>query len=215
MNNGSPMAKAVEIAAGGVYGGRSATERRTDRRARLLEAAVEVLGTDGWAGTSVREICKRAGLNARYFYESFGGLEDLLVAVFDCIADESAQAAAAAMAAAPADVAAQVRAAVSGLIGAITADPRKARIAYSEALGSEALMRRRLKHSHYLAVMLREARLTVDPDADRCHAVIQAEALSTGLAGAVVAWLGGYIDVDRDQFIDYCAQVVESALLGG
>lgn len=44
-----------------------------------------MLGTDGWQATTVRGICERARLNPRYFYESFSGLDELLVAVFDRI----------------------------------------------------------------------------------------------------------------------------------
>ena len=57
--------------------------RRAERRELLVDAAFELLGTDGWNGTTVRGVCQAAHLNPRYFYESFDGLESLLLAVFD------------------------------------------------------------------------------------------------------------------------------------
>src|SRR5438270_12648428 len=73
----------------GVYGGIPADERRAERRERLLEAGLEILGTEGWQAATVRAICKQARLNPRYFYESFSGLDELLVAVFDTIVTDA------------------------------------------------------------------------------------------------------------------------------
>ncbi|MPY81303.1 MAG: TetR family transcriptional regulator [Actinophytocola sp.] len=63
------------------WGGLSAVDRRAQRRAQLLAAGLEVFGTVGYAGTSVRQICRVAGLTERYFYESFGAREGLLLAI--------------------------------------------------------------------------------------------------------------------------------------
>ena len=67
----------------GTYGGRSAEARRIERRLRLLAAAREVWGTDGWAAVTMRGVCGRAGLVDRYFYESFSDRDALLGTVWD------------------------------------------------------------------------------------------------------------------------------------
>ncbi|MGH9046232.1 MAG: TetR/AcrR family transcriptional regulator, partial [Acidimicrobiales bacterium] len=51
--------------------------RRAERRELLIEAAYELLGAEGWNGTTVRGVCQAARLNPRYFYESFDSLETL------------------------------------------------------------------------------------------------------------------------------------------
>lgn len=76
------------------------------------------MASSGWAATTVREICKTAGLNTRYFYECFDGLDELLVAVFDWIIEDSIATAGSAMAAADKDSRSQVHA---GVVGAVTA----------------------------------------------------------------------------------------------
>src|SRR5258705_353216 len=57
------------------YAGASADERRDERRARLLAAGLDALGTDGHRATTVRGVCARARLTPRYFYESFDDLD--------------------------------------------------------------------------------------------------------------------------------------------
>jgi AcrR family transcriptional regulator len=54
-------------------------DRPALRRARLIAAAVEVYGEVGFRNATVRKICRRARLTERYFYESFGSSEELLV----------------------------------------------------------------------------------------------------------------------------------------
>jgi AcrR family transcriptional regulator len=61
------------------YSGQSLTDRKTERRARLVRAALEVAGRSGLEGTSVAAICVAAGLTARYFYESYPSREAIFV----------------------------------------------------------------------------------------------------------------------------------------
>ncbi len=68
--------------AGRRYGGADPEERRARRRAALIEAGLEIFGTDGYATASVKNICALAGLTQRYFYESFGDRAELLEAVY-------------------------------------------------------------------------------------------------------------------------------------
>jgi len=66
---------------GRVYGGRGARERRRERRRRLLDAGLECFGTQGFANTTVKQICTEAGLTERYLYESFANREELFIEV--------------------------------------------------------------------------------------------------------------------------------------
>ncbi len=68
------------------YGGMSSSERKAQRKKQFLAAGFELFGTTGFRSTTVRSLCKQAKLTDRYFYESFGSLEKLLMAVYeDCM----------------------------------------------------------------------------------------------------------------------------------
>src|SRR3954470_8946052 len=110
------------------YAGASARERRDERREKLLAAGLDVLGEEGYGGTTVRGVCGRARLTPRYFYESFGDLDALLVAVFDHLIGEASAVVLEAIEAAPAEAHARTEAAVGSFVRFLTDDPRRARI---------------------------------------------------------------------------------------
>lgn len=62
-----------------------ATERtpQSDKRAVIIQAALESLREVGYAGTSTREIARRGGFNAALISYYFGGLHELLLAALD------------------------------------------------------------------------------------------------------------------------------------
>ncbi|MFS3130068.1 TetR/AcrR family transcriptional regulator [Nocardioides sp. Bht2] len=63
------------------YGGRTAAERRAQRRTALLEAGRDLWCEQGWAAVTMRGVCARAGVTDRYFYENFTDRDALLAAV--------------------------------------------------------------------------------------------------------------------------------------
>lgn len=132
------------------YRGVSADERREQRRAALLEAALDLMGSDD-AEISVRGVCARARLTQRYFYESFTNLDELQLALLNQIAEEIAFEAAAALAdRAPADLDDACRTAFDGAFSVFETDPRKARAALLVASGTSGLTeaRRRIVLSY-------------------------------------------------------------------
>jgi len=194
----------------GVYGGITADQRRAERRERLLEAALESLGTHGWQATTVRGICDQGGLNPRYFYESFSGLDELLVAVFDRIVDDAVHTVLTALEQAPPTELEQARAVVAAFFSATTDDPRKARVAFIEAFGSEVLMRRRLDRLQDFADLIAALALRFHGDSGvtPTAAAINAQVLAGGLIESIVAWLEGRLDVDHDELVEHCAALL-------
>jgi AcrR family transcriptional regulator len=67
------------------YRGLGPDERRAQRRARLIEAAVAVYGERGYRNATVKAVCESAGLTERYFYESFANSDELLIAGFNAV----------------------------------------------------------------------------------------------------------------------------------
>nr|MBV6631084.1 TetR/AcrR family transcriptional regulator [Oceanococcus sp. HetDA_MAG_MS8] len=69
------------------YHGKSAEARRRARREKLIAAGIQLIGTQGFASTSLNALCQEAGLTKRYFYESFESMEALLTAAFGSISE--------------------------------------------------------------------------------------------------------------------------------
>lgn len=63
--------------------GKSAEQRITERRKILIATAYQLIKTQLWREVSINQLCQRAGLNKRYFYESFAQLDDVVDAVYD------------------------------------------------------------------------------------------------------------------------------------
>jgi len=198
----------------GTYGGVSAEQRRAERRRRLLDAALDVIGTQGWSATTLRGICERARVGPRFFYESFADLDALAAALHDEVMDAALRRTMAAIEAAPDDLRARTAAAFRAMITEIIDDPRRARVLFVEAYASETLLRRRFAAMRRLARVAMEQShdlLDLPPDGDR---VLQAVSimLTGGVTEFVLAWLDGGMDVSRDELLDIS---VEFALAMG
>lgn len=126
----------------GLYAGRTRDQRRAERRVRLVDAGIEVIGTRGHGGATVRAICRAAGLTERYFYESFADREALLSAVYLHLVEALRERVTAAVAPLVADESAlrddAVRAGVRAFFTALRDDPRVARIVLFEAVNISA-----------------------------------------------------------------------------
>lgn len=121
--------------AGQRYGGRTAEERRAERREKLLDAGLELFGTQGYANTSIEALCAATRLNPRYFYESFKTREELLRAVYDRHMAALAATVDAALQDAPADPVGRVATGLNAFVTTQLADRRAARITYLEIVG--------------------------------------------------------------------------------
>jgi AcrR family transcriptional regulator len=179
-----------------------AADRRAERRIRLLDAGLDLLGTEGWAGTTVRGVCRRARLNPRYFYESFASLDDLAVAVYDRIVDRLGAEVQAAVLSAGAGRRARIRAAVDTIVVFVDDDPRRARVIYVEAQAHPALMRRRAAAGRLLVDWVARGARPGAAAPDDPVARLGAAVAVGGLNEALVAWLDGRIHVDRERFVD-------------
>jgi AcrR family transcriptional regulator len=179
------------MAATRVYGGVSADERVEARRRRLMDAGLELIGTAGWSGTSVRAVCREAGLTPRFFYESFEDLDALAVAVFDDISVQATAAILEAVVDAAPEPATQARAAIATFVDELT----------------EALARRRLQAMRAMAQLIAEHGRSAygAPAAADTLVEITASLLAGGLAELLIAWLDGAIDATRDELVEDCA----------
>lgn len=192
-----------------MYRGVSAETRREDRRRRLMHAAFELMGTPGETAT-VLGICEQAKVGPRFFYEIFENLDALAVAVLDEIVDSAVRTTLEALAAAGDDPSAQVRTVVETIVREFTDDPRRARIVFIEAYGSEPMMKRRFEAVHSLAGIMKAVGPTVMKLPNQADEFVEATSLilTGGIAELVIAWVNGRIDMSRDDLVDTCTEVL-------
>jgi AcrR family transcriptional regulator len=125
--------------------GREPADRVADRRAQLIEAGLELMGTAGARGVSMRGVCRQAGLTERYFYESFGHVDELLVEVLELVVLQARDALFAALGAAPAQRGPLIRHAVRAFTEFLVADARRGRVMFVESQVTAALAGRGAK----------------------------------------------------------------------
>lgn len=184
-------------------------DRQAQRRERLLEAAFDLVGTDGSAAATVRGVCARAGLNSRYFYESFADADALLVTVFDRVAAETLAIALAADRAAGADPRARLQASLGAVAGFLTDDPRRARVLAVEGIESSALNRRRLETMQAVARIGETAAVSsIGPTAADQQARIAATFTAGGLFQLLHAWLADDLDVTLDDLLASSVELI-------
>jgi hypothetical protein len=86
----------------------------------------------------------------------------------------------------------------------MTDDPRKGRVAFVEALGSEVLMRRRYATIRTFATLLSGQAKDFYGMPEGADQLVELTSfmLVGGLAEALMAWLGGELETSREQLIE-------------
>ena len=182
----------------GTYRGVTMEERRADRRRRLLAAGVQVIGESGWQSTTVRAVCSAAGLTERYFYESFADRDEFVRAVYDHVC--STAMAALSTATTPRD-------AVERFVALMVDDPARGRVLLIAAEREPVLVKSGAEWMPSFIELLQHKLTTITDPA------VQAM-VATGHVGALTAlftaYLNGRLGVSREQFIDYCVDMLLS-----
>jgi AcrR family transcriptional regulator len=195
---------------GGSWAGTTAEERRADRRSRLLDAGLEAFGTEGYASSAINRICKAARVTERDLYREFGGKRGLFIAVYDALIAEVFARIAAELAEVPPEPEARIRAAADAFTTVVTADPRKSRVNFVEAIGSdpEIESHRRAAMRAFGALIETQWRELEEQGATE-HG--PAPGLSMALVGAtqelLVDWVGDPGDRTRGDVVDAIVRV--------
>lgn len=197
---------------GRTYGGLTAEQRTSARRERLIDAGIEVIGTDGYRAASVRSVIRASGLGERYFYENFSDLDDLLVAIAERIHEEVMTETLLAVVGAGEEPLDQIRVGIDAFVRAMTRDPRKARIKLLEMSGAgEIVQVRRREGMHAIAdvIALRAPKINDDRGLDQNTIIL-------GLVGAVnellIDWFTGGGTEDIDRLVEHCTVLFEGVL---
>ncbi|MBF6297231.1 TetR/AcrR family transcriptional regulator [Nocardia amamiensis] len=192
--------------------GRSPADRVAARREQLIEACTELMATIGAAETSMRGVCRQAGLTERYFYESFPNLDALLTIVLDTVVLGARDQLLAELPNAPTERDAMFRHMVGVFTDYLVADRRRGRIMFVESQATPVLMPRA---NELIVLFTAPIALIIgagdyaDPVSDEHDFALNANAIFGALAYLYRPWLDGEIPVSRQRFDEHAANVIE------
>lgn len=191
------------------YRGVEPAERLAARRRQLLAAGLDLLGADQHdsAELTVRGVCRRAGLSARYFYESFADKDALVSGVFDWVIAELVTTTQAAVAAVPPPE--QSRAGMANIVRTVAEDARIGRLLFSTKLANAVIMRKRAESSALFAMLSGQHAMDSlrAPANDRVKA--GAHFAVGGVGQTISAWLAGDVRMAPDEFADHLASLLD------
>lgn len=116
------------------FKGLSLEERQNERREKLIEAGLQVYGTQGFFSVTVRDVCNEAKLTERYFYESFKRSEELFKTIYLRLIEQLQQNILAAVMQSKAEARLMIEAGLTAMFKSLQDDPRMARILFIDAI---------------------------------------------------------------------------------
>ena len=182
----------------GRWSGVPLQDRQALRRDALVFAGVDVLGGDDGSALTVRAVCRAAGLTERYFYESFSDRDDFVRAVYDHVCSTAMTTLTSST---------TPRDAVERFVALMVDDPVRGRVLLI-APGREPVLTKSGAEWMPSFIDLLQRKLTRMTD-QATQAMV-----ATGLVGALTAlftaYLEGRLAATREQFIDYCVDMLLS-----
>jgi AcrR family transcriptional regulator len=116
------------------FKGLSLEQRQNERREKLIEAGLQVYGTQGFFSVTVRDVCNEAKLTERYFYESFKRSEELFKTIYLRLIEQLQQNILAAVMQSKAEAKLMIEAGLTAMFKSLQDDPRMARILFIDAI---------------------------------------------------------------------------------
>jgi AcrR family transcriptional regulator len=168
------------------------------RRDELIGVGVQLLGGESGPAVTVRAVCREAGLTERYFYESFGDRDEFVRAVYD---DVCTRAMSALMSATT------PREAVERFVALMVDDPVRGRVLLLAPSVEPVLVRSGAEWMpNFIDLLQRKLSQIGDPVRQNMIAT----SLIGGLTALFTAYLDGRLTATREQFIDYCVEMLLS-----
>lgn len=195
--------------------GQTPAVREADRRQRLVEAGLELVGTQGVAALTMRAACRQASVGPRYFYEVFDTREDLLGAVYDEAVDRIREPilAAVILASESSGVSAAMIAAFDTAIAVVEGDQRIGRILFRESAADDTLRpRSQAAMPEFVLTVLTE----VLPERVAALRASTGGWTLLGFSAAIfalfLAWSEGVRHSSRQEFVLHCAALADDYL---
>ena len=173
-------------------------DRQTLRRDELVAAGVGLLGGAAGPALTVRAVCRATGLTERYFYESFTDRDGFVRAVYDHVCSTAMSAL---------TTSTSPRDAVERFVTLMVDDPARGRVLLIAPEREPVLTKSGAEWMpSFIDLLQRKLTRITDP-------AVQAM-VATGLVGALTAlftaYLNGRLATTREQFIDYCVDMLLS-----
>lgn len=180
----------------GRWAGVPLEDRQARRRATLVAAGIPLLGDAGGPAVTVRAVCRAASLTERYFYESFADRDEFVRAVYTEICTQAMAALA---------TATTPREGVERFIALMVDDPARGR---ALLLAPEAEPALGGSGAEWMVsfIDLVQSRLTTITDP--AIQAMTATGLVGGLTALFIAYLNGRLTATREQFIDFCVDLL-------
>lgn len=180
----------------GRWSGVPLPDRQALRRDELIAAGVTLLGSAGGPALTVRAVCRHAGLTERYFYESFPDRDEFVRAVYDDVCNRAMTALMSA---------GTPREAVERFVALMVDDPVRGRVLLLAPQVEAVLIHSGAEWMPSFIELLQSKLIAIsDP--------VQQKMTATGLIGALTALFTAYLDgrltATREQFIDYCVDLL-------
>src|SRR6202012_4032681 len=180
----------------GRWSGVPLEDRQALRRDELIAAGVQLLGQESGPSVTVRAVCREAGLTERYFYESFADRDDFVRAVYN---DVCARAMSTLMSATT------PREAVERFVALMVDDPVRGRVLLLAPAVEPVLVASGAEWMPSFIDLL-QRKLSQIGDLGRQNMI--ATSLIGGATALFPAYLGGRLAATRQQFIDYCVEML-------
>jgi AcrR family transcriptional regulator len=191
----------TELPAGGrTYGRQSSGERAADRRDTLLDAAFVLVAASGWPALRIDALCRAAGLNKRYFYESFADLEAVIAALVDRVAAEAIAVAVAAIEPG-ADLTEATRRSITAFVHHLTDDPRRARVLFGALPADDAAAGHRTDAIRRVVAAAALTGRGINALPEDPTVTLTAAMLVGGTSQVILDWLDGQIDCGQERLI--------------
>jgi AcrR family transcriptional regulator len=171
-------------------------DRQALRRADLLEAGVALLGSADGPAVTVRAVCRSAGLTERYFYESFSDRDEYIRAIYDDVCTRAMSTLLAA---------ATPREAVERFVALMVDDPARGRVLLLAPQTEPVLVRSGAEWMPTFIDMMQRKLVTIS---DPVIQSMAATSLVGGLSALFTGYLAGRLTATREQFIDFCVEML-------
>ncbi len=191
-----------------LHRGRTLAERKAERRQALLDAALELFGTKGYAATPIEELCRASFVSTRYFYEEFANREDLLASLYEQLLEEAwAAVLAGGVEEGPEFLKREIRSRVGAFVHALLDDPRAARVICLEAVGVSPAFeaRRRAAHLFYADALATFFAGYFPDDREPDH---NFQLVALGMVGAINEIIIDWMERDDQPSLDDLTDVV-------
>jgi AcrR family transcriptional regulator len=180
----------------GRWSGVPLEDRQARRHGDLVTAGIQLLGSAGGPAVTVRAVCRQANLTERYFYESFADRTEFVRAVYDDVCNTAMSTLISAS---------TPRQAVERFVALMVDDPARGRVLLLAPSSEPVLTRLGAEWMpSFIDLLQRKLTRITDPIVQN----MAATSLIGGLTALFTAYLDGRLAADREQFIDYCVDML-------